>query len=323
MNLPIVFLIYIAIGSLLGSCASLPNFSQSSYDQKILVFRTYNLFNQRIPPNHTNLNWKGDWIFRRERLELIDRELRLSRPDVLLFQQMLTKDENSFESDQNILAEGSLSGYEWSTQPVVNHEDTSETESHGLVYSLPLRLVPQGNEKGSIKIFPGESKVTHNVLAFENEPITIFNIEIKRVTENLFAEIAQYIFDLVNKKELCLERVLIGGYFGETSPRKIIDAFQKYFPIKNVSTGFCEIEIKCYTSTPFNELFLVTTNINSSYQSDYFFTHNKTIIFTSNIVFEKGSSIKDLDNKYGMSKFWGSRTFGLETGVKLKKCRQK
>src|SRR5690606_23224324 len=74
----------------------------SGFDSRPLSIQTLALYNQRTSSRLSKRAWKGDWIFRRDRLELIDGELRNVRPDILAMLEVMERKSNPSESDKGI-----------------------------------------------------------------------------------------------------------------------------------------------------------------------------------------------------------------------------
>lgn len=304
---------------LLSGCVTITSIKKVGYEPRFLVLRTYNLFNQRIPPNDPSYRWLGDWVFRRERLSTVDAALRESKPDVLVFQQLMAKKDSDFESDTKILSSGALDQFEWHVSPVRYFSDTAEQEYHGIAYSLPLRLVPS-EQPEMVRIFADEMMLTVSVLALENEPLAIFNIEaLETVDETVLAAVIEAIEEKRRELGICKERVVIAGFLGTVSARKFSELAEAKLAMKNSSAGFCEIETQCFTTTPLNGIYLISGN-NSSYQSDYIFTHADAIVASSHRTFTEEGELSEAGRMFGMQGMWGSRTYGLESNIRFKRC---
>lgn len=304
----------------LGGCLTLSSIKKVGYEPRFLVLRTYNLFNQRIPPNDSSYSWLGDWVFRRERLGTVDAALRESKPDVLVFQQLMAKKDSDFESDTRILSSGALDQFEWHVSPVRYFSDTAEQEYHGIAYSLPLRLVPS-EQPEMVEVFADQIMVTVSVLAMENEPLAIFNFEALTavVDDAVLADVIAAIEEKRSALGICRERVVLAGFLGTVSARKFSDLAEAKLGMKNSSAGFCEIETQCFTTTPLNGIYLISGN-NSSYQSDYIFTHTDAIVASSHRTFTEEGELTEASRMFGLPGMWGSRTYGLETSIRFKRC---
>ncbi|RZA10050.1 MAG: hypothetical protein EOP10_35410 [Proteobacteria bacterium] len=124
------------------SCALLSGSEAKEFDERSFSVLNLNLFNQRTPSSMSAKSWKGDWLFRRERLDLVDEQLRISRPDIVAFQEALTRQDSPSESDMNILSAGALEGYEWDASLVQTYRDTQEMQYHAVAVGLPVKLSP-------------------------------------------------------------------------------------------------------------------------------------------------------------------------------------
>ena len=93
--------------------------------------------NQRVPSRLAKKAWKGDWIFRRDRLELVDQGLRNSKPDLLLLQEALARVGSAAESDLAILSAGAIADYDWRQLKVEEYPDTQEVESMAVAAAPP------------------------------------------------------------------------------------------------------------------------------------------------------------------------------------------
>lgn len=305
--------------TILGGCATLTQIKKANYEPRFLVLRTFNLFNQRIPPNDSRYNWIGDWVFRRERLATVDMALRQSKPDILVFQQLMAKKGSEFESDANILSSGSLDQFEWHTSPVRYYSDTAEQEYHGLAYSLPLRLVPKAQPE-MVRVFQDQMMATVTVLAMENSPLAIFNVEaLKEVDDSVLVAVINFIDQKRLELGICKERVVIAGYLRTLSARKFSELAEAKLSQRNSSLGFCEIETQCFTTTPLNGIYLISGD-NSSYQSDYIFAHSDSVIASSHRTFTQEGELNEASRVFGLQGVWGSRTYGLESSIRFKRC---
>lgn len=319
MYAPINVLILILAATFLGSCTTFTTIKKVNYEPRFLVLRTYNLFNQRIAPNDSSQNWLGDWVFRRERLATVDLALRQSKPDILVFQQLMAKKDNEFESDTKILSRGALDQFEWNVSPVRYYSDTAEQEYHGLAYSLPLRLVPTDHPE-MVRVFDDQVMATMSVLAMENDPIAIFNVEtLGKVEDSVLESVIDYIDQKRSELGICRERIVIAGYFGTLSARKFSDLAEAKLAQKNSSLGFCEIETQCFTTTPLNGIYLISGD-NSSYQSDYIFTHADSIVASSHRTFTQEGELTEASRVFGLPGVWGSRSYGLESHIRFRRC---
>lgn len=290
------------------------------YDNQFWTMQTLSLFNQRIPPlNRTS--WKGDWLLRRERLELVDAELYRSRPDVAIFQEMLSKEHNKYDSDQEILSSGTLEGYSWDTQITQNYEDTAEVENQGVAASFALKT-KDNNLHGSVWKVKNETYLTSHILVSNKNPILIFNLNVKEEDSD-YSSVYNAVLPLMKaemqRTGICENRVVLAGRLPGTSSEGFV-ALKTALNLKDTSVGFCELEYQCFTATPLNGIFKSAISSSEQKQMDWIFVHETTIVSDSKVAFtdyKKNNRYSD----YNISGVWPSLRFGWQTTVRLPKCQ--
>ena len=135
--------------ALITGCQTFKGAQDAGFDQRFISIQSVSLFNQRSLSHASAEQWKGDWVFRRHRLDLIDKQLRFTRPDLVVFQELMERSGSYADSDRNILAEGALRNYEWDLNDLVDYEDTQEVQYHATAVALPLSfaMVPDDMKK--------------------------------------------------------------------------------------------------------------------------------------------------------------------------------
>ena len=76
-------------------------------------------------------SWQSDWFFRRKRLSLINQEISKTIPNIILFQEMMKKTGNAYDSDSSILERSSLAYYESFLDRYKTHKKSQEEELAG------------------------------------------------------------------------------------------------------------------------------------------------------------------------------------------------
>jgi hypothetical protein len=301
------------------SCTTLTPWNYLRYDNQFWTVQTLSLFNQRVPPlNRTP--WKGDWLLRRERLELVDTELYRARPDVVIFQEMLMKQHNKYDSDREILSSGTLEGYSWDTQVAEEYEDTAETESQGIAASFALKT-KDNNLHGSFWKVKNQTYLSSHILISNKNPILIFNLNVKEDDSDysaVYNEVLPLMQAEIQRTGICNNRVLLAGRLPGTSSEGFV-ALKRTLSLKDTSVGFCELEYQCFTATPLNGIFKSAISSSEQRQLDWIFVHEETIISDSKVAFtdyKKSSRY----STYGLSGIWPSMRFGWQTTVRLAKC---
>jgi endonuclease/exonuclease/phosphatase family metal-dependent hydrolase len=147
-------------------------------DSRFITIQTLSLFNQREPSRLAKVSWKGDWVFRRERLELIDRELRNIKPDLLILQEAMSKMESPSESDRNILLAGALNEYDWHMRVTKEYEDSQEVESMAVAAGLPLRIDRAKTlSRRELWDIGDEGFLVATTIDVDGTPLTVFNVQ--------------------------------------------------------------------------------------------------------------------------------------------------
>lgn len=306
----------------LSGCATWFVTKFSSYDSRSISIETLSLFNQRENSNVSQKSWRGDWLFRRERLELVDRELRSIRPDVMVFQQLMTKKGSPSDSDRNILGSGSLGGYAWDVFRAREYEDTGEEHFNAVAVGLPVQLAPIELKSRSWAVGL-DGYVSVSVLQLEGDPILLFNVEMPTNDRNLglwYQFLEEKIVEVLKSStQFCPERLVIAGVlpsgFG-TSGQGYVEKLE----LRDVSEGMCEIASDCYTGTPLNELFMVTSGNQQPGHMDRIYVHRTAIIASSTVVFKNMEPATRYGANYGLSRLWPSQRFGWGSSVRLAKC---
>ncbi len=306
----------------LSGCATWFVTKFSSYDSRSISFETLSLFNQRENSNVSQKSWRGDWLFRRERLELVDRELRSIRPDVMVFQQLMAKKGSPSDSDRNILGSGALGGYAWDVFRVREFEDTGEEQFNAVAIGLPVQLAPIELKSRNWAVGL-DGNVSVSVLRLENDPILLFNVEMPTNDRNLglwyqFLE-EKMIEVLKSSPQFCPERLVVAGVLPNGFGASGLSFIEK-LELRDVSEGMCEIASDCFTGTPLNELFMATSGNQPPGHMDRIFVHQTAIVASSSVVFRNMESAPRYGSVYGLSRLWPSQRFGWGTSVRLAKC---
>jgi hypothetical protein len=307
----------------LCSCALLSG-GNRDFDERSFSVLNLNLFNQRTPSSMSTKNWKGDWLFRRERLELLDEQLRISRPDIVAFQEALIRQDSPSESDMNILSAGALEGYEWDASLVRSYRDTQEMQYHAVAVGLPIKLSPSApNQRPALPI--GEDgAMTYSLLELDSSPILIVNLQMPEVTQKadaLYPAVQAEITRLLDELKICQRRMIVAGYIPGSSIWEGYSKFLSAFNLKDTSSGFCEAASDCLTTSPQNDLFAAINNGQAASHSERILVHGDTIVLASSTSMNKVRQTSENGPQYGIHKLWASPVFGWEAELRLARCR--
>lgn len=315
-------LLALVIATTLGGCAT---FFQSTSDERSLAIFYASLFNQRTGKATSGVQWGGDWLFRRERLLLVDKFLRDRKPDVLVMQEVMSRDGSFSESDLNIVGTQSLSGYKWDELEVNDYPDTGETEFHAVGSGLPVRPVripPTIQRYWSLG--KGLGHVTLFILELDQRQIPVFNVEAHPGTaadhDLVFASLTKIIRDAVLRDHYCPKRIIIAGRMPASYTSQALANFYDALQIKDVSAGFCELASDCYTASPINEIYMKTSNGQVPSQMDRILVHRSAFVQSAATVLNVPEDDDSFVSTYGMSKVWPTERFGWYSNVRLQRC---
>lgn len=318
---------WLLIFSLMGqtSCALFSGSSHKEFDERSFTVLNLNLFNQRKPSSLSTKNWKGDWLFRRERLELIDEQLRISRPDIVSFQEALTRLDSPSESDMNILSAGALDGYQWDASQVQNYRDTQELQYNAVAVGLPVKLVPKSVSSKVVWPIGVDGAMSYSLLELDSQPIVFINLQMPEATQKAdawYEFVSQQIRDLMKSLAVCDERLIIAGHVPGSSIWKGYSELLLEFNLKDTTTGFCEAASDCLTTSTQNDLFAAISSGQSASHSERILVHRDTIIFSSGTAMNKMRSTSENGPQYGVHRLWASPAFGWEADLRLARCPQ-
>ncbi len=298
---------------------NLPLGSQSSF----ITIQTLSLFNQRDNSRLSKESWKGDWVFRRERLELIDQELRNIKPDLLILQEVMSKSESPSDSDGNILQAGALSEYDWHMRTVEQYDDSQEVEAMAVAAGLPLKIdrakTSSQRELWDIGARGYLSAVTIEV---DGEVLIVFNLQMPSSESShdlWYLFIKDRIQERLRDEGTCPRRVIVSGYIPGSQDSARYREFMDQLQLKDASEGFCEQEGHCYTSTPLNEIFMATVGDERPSRSDRILVHQSAYVRSATVNFQNARPSQRA-NPFGIERLWPTQRFGWAASVRFSRC---
>ena len=311
------------LGIMQSSCALFSGQGSKGYDERSFSVLNLNLFNQRTPSSLSTKNWKGDWLFRRERIELVDEQLRITRPDIVVLQEALTRRDSPSESDMNILGAGALEGYEWDASLVQSFRDTQEMQYNATAVGLPVKLVSRDVNLRSVWPVGLDGAMSYSVLELDQNPILLVNIQMPDIAQKAdawYPFVRAELRQLLKNTGICKERMMISGHVPGSSIWKEYSEFITEFSLKDTSSGFCEAASDCLTTSPQNDLFAAINNGQSASHSERILVHSDAIIFSSGTVMMKMRQTSVNGPQYGVHRLWASPNFGWGAELRLAKC---
>jgi len=309
-----------------GGCVTGVLSRNGGFDQRALTVQTVALFDQRQPSRLAKKAWKGDWIFRRDRLELIDLELRNTKPDLLVLQQMMARSGSTAESDRRILSAGSLADYEWRTQEVERYSDTQEHKSMAIALDVPFRFTAAAPEHRNIWQLGTSGYMLAATFAYEGQKVAAFNVDMPK-DEGIgryewYDFIKERVREWIRQEHVCSKRIIIAGYMPGDAGTLSLSALVRDLGLKDTSSGFCQIDSKCYTATPTNDIFLATVGDESPARTDRIYVSQGAVVYASARNFAEVSPKNRYVSEFGLSHLWPTQRFGWVSQLRLPRCTQ-
>lgn len=323
MHLPRVLAPLLFFGLIQTSCALFGGQSQKEFDERSFSILNLNLFNQRNQSSLSTKNWKGDWLFRRERLELIDEQLRVSRPDIVVFQEALTRRDSPSESDMNILSAGALEGYEWDASLVQAYRDTQEMQYNTAAVGLPIKLMSRDTNVKAVWPIGVDGAMSYSLLELDQRPILLVNLQMPEATQRAdawYGFVRSELRGLLKMTGICPQRLIVSGHIPGSSIWRGYSEFVTEFNLKDTTTGFCEAASDCLTTSTQNDLFSAINNGQGASHSERILVHNDSIIFSSGTSMMKMRPTSVNGPQYGVHRLWASPNFGWEAELRLARC---
>ena len=313
------------MGLSLGACAYLMP-QNLGYDSRIVSVQTLPLFNQRrLYTDPGAKNWKGNWILRRKRLDLIDSQFRQIRPDLLILQSLMFKKGSDAENDQSLLDSGALSGYTWQKTDLNEYDDTWEVESMA-VASNAMFQTSADSEIPWKKLWTmgRKSYLSGFKVSLEGSPVLIMNIDLKYSIarqERWYRFVSHRILETQKETGICPQRTILAGHFGGSEGQSDYTEMLRLLSLKDTAHGFCENESACYTDSSENDLYLLTKGDRRPGRSIRILVHQQTLIYTATRNFDKITSQFQIASGETLSALPPSPFFGWLTTIRLPRCQ--
>ncbi len=299
----------------------------SGYDQRQLTIETASLFNQRMPTRLARKSWRGDWLFRRDRLELVDDELRDIKPDIFIAQEVMAKRGSASESDLRILKAGALSEYDFKAQQVIDYPDTDELESLVVAIGTPLKFSRLEAAEGEreLWVMGNQGYLMVATIDVEDQPVTVFNVQMPPQEDNSYlwySFIQERIAERLKRFNHCPKRVVVAGLLPGDEGAKRFSDFVAASSLKDVSAGYCQTASRCFTSTPTNDIFMATIGDETPARNDRIFVHQSAYVYSSARDLDRSDSNSRYAREFGLTRLWPSQRFGWVTTVRLARCTE-
>lgn len=301
--------------------------SQSvGYDSRIVSIQTLPLYNQRhLFADPGAKNWKGNWVLRRKRLDLIDSQFRQIRPDLLILQSLMFKKGSDAENDQSLLDSGALSGYNWQKVDLHEYDDTWEVESMAVASNAMFQIPGEKAEIPWKKLWTmgRNSYLSGFKVVLEGSPVLVMNIDLKHSIasqERWYRFVSQRILETQKETGICGQRTILAGHFGGSEGQPDYINMIKALSLRDTAHGFCEKESSCYTDSSENDLYLLTKGDKRPSRSIRILVHKEALVYTATRNFDKISSRFEISAEETLSALPPSPYFGWLSTIRLPRC---
>ena len=160
---------------------------------------------------------------------------------------------------------------------------------------------------------------------YGDQPVTVFNVRMlppQTGSYIWYSFVQQRIMEKLRSGQRCAKRLIVGGYLpGDETERRYVE-FVQTLHLKDVSSGFCQVAARCYTSTPTNDLFLATVGDEAPSRTDKLFVHQSAYVYTSTRNFEESDPQNHYAHDFGVARLWPTQRFGWVAQVRLARCTQ-
>lgn len=309
----------------LSGCVSLG--LQENYDSRPLRFGMIDLYSQmerHIDPGVPS--WTGDWIFRRERLELVDQSLQIAKPDMLFLQNVMQRGASAYDSDQAILGAGALNEYQWQSHVTREHTLAGETARVAVACAAPMRVDPFFSTRSGYWSLGADGYLFASTVIFEGLeiPVMLLRVSPGMAMQNLWYFYAyRYIRDFIEKHHLCSKRLVISGEFwgsyGQSDYQILLDLLQ----LKDTSISFCSDMTKCLTADPDNAMYQGIQDVPEAARNLRILVHHSAQVFDAKRTLHderKPSRQQFKEGFYGIHPLEPAPYYGWEASVRFPRC---
>lgn len=313
---------------LLNGCASGFRFMVFGNDTRTVVVQTLNAFDQSSDASTDKLPAiRDNWIFRRERLAMLDETLRSNKADIFFLQQARQRRESPVDSDDVILMAGVLSGFDTSRFNYPTRQAEEDSTYLLTAVSPPLKLIGgkflSPEDQGKLLTLDGVV-VSMSVVEIENLPVVIMNVDVDASlfpkTKDVYSVIGKSLDAIFETGKVCANRVAIGGTLpGDKDDEGFKDFLSKY-DLVDAAPDICLESDACPTLSPENELYAQVASKAAKLRVDKVLVHKNNDVMNSGISFNKVYPAPDYIKTLGINKLTVSTHFGWAVEVKFSRC---
>lgn len=318
-----LIILYLAV--CLAGCSHLNEALKSRYDTSSVSLASISLFDQRQQPKAPYPSWKGDWLFRRQRLALVDKSLRALRPDIVAFRDLMAKRGSVSDSDRHILSRGALTSYDWALKKKTYFDDTGEFSYHSVVTSIPTRI--QEGEKTPMWPLGLDGSLSIYRLIIDQDPVLLVNLEIPRSSasqDQWYRVVEKKVKEEQEKSGICSDRTLLVGFLPYRSSWEYYSQLLSSLDLIDSAKGFCEVASECQTSTMRNPLFDSIESDGVVQRANRILLPSSALILNSTRILDENyldPDIRQIVSRYGLNTFTPLIEYGWMTKFQLSKCQ--
>lgn len=294
------------------------------YDEKFSL-QIVPLFNQKsLTQDSTSPKWQGDWIFRRSRIDLLDRQLISYKPDVLLFTDLVYRNFDPSESEVFLLSENSLRDYEWQLSKVGALKETDESVVAATALSYPNRLhLQQTLSKKYYWNLPGGGYVMKSLFQLSGRQKSlsfVVKVDAAGDVRRSYEQLSEIIDTETKASGLCPGRVLVGGILPEDRVGSSHVRFLSKFGLVDSARGFCAELSECYTEATSNEIRKLQTETGFESRHVRLYVHESAKVFGASRNLEESEAFGIFGGSYGLERYHASDRYGWNVELSLRNC---
>lgn len=292
------------------------------FSERSLSVASLDMFSQQEKPSGGK-SWRGDWQFRRDRLELIDASLRDVRPDVVILQNAMRRSGSVSESDELILSSGALTRYDWRSVVVERIKETGEERMLAVAVSKPYRHLPIPEGVKNYSQFGVDGHLVFYPVDADGQPMVIFNVQMPSRMEQSglwYSLLEEKIRESVHLMGSCLERVIVAGYLPFEQDSRRFKDFLSGLGLKDTGTGFCQSAERCQTASAQNAIFVATRGDATPAQLDRVMANKYSVVYSAGASFTRTMETSEYKDSYRLSRLWASQRYGWFTRMRLPIC---
>jgi hypothetical protein len=305
-------------------CASFSGSRFSGYENRRIVIQYAPMFTQKNTKiGEEKYNWAGDWVFRRKRLALLDKQISSVKPDIILFQDLVYREYSPSESEFYILSAGATEDYSWHISKTDEISISEESVASAAAMALPIKvdLLKSLSRKESWDLGNGSYIV---VTRFKTEQGDAVLMSIKLLEDDNgeipYQMMANIVEEVISSTGVCRERFILSGEIPEDRISYLDQGIIEKLGFKDVAYDFCDELESCYTESIDNKLFSISNPNSINGRSSRILVHEKTKVLASLRNLENKISLGKEEDRYGLGSISANHRYGWLSTINLAIC---